>query len=69
MEFLKLNKILDLGDDYILVRHPFAQVEGELLIYQTTEESSDKDLLKYSDFSLKKRIRTDNTKYIYANAA
>jgi len=24
LEFLKLNKILDLGDDYILVRHPFA---------------------------------------------
>ena len=69
LEFLKLNKILDLGDNYILVRHPFAQVEGELLIYQAAEESSDKDLLRYPDFSLKKRVKTDNTKYIYANAA
>jgi hypothetical protein len=31
---LKLNKIEKLEEDYLLIAHPFPQMEGEMLLFQ-----------------------------------
>jgi hypothetical protein len=59
---MKENLIDSLGDNYILVNHPFPVIEGELLIYQYPEPDNlnDANELLYKDYSLKKRIKTKN---------
>lgn len=34
LEVLKVNKIEKLDDDYILIAHPFPQMEGEMILFQ-----------------------------------
>jgi len=64
LEFLKLNKIEPMGDDYLLVSHPYPQIEGEMLIFQpNADDKCDKDLLVYRDYSLKKRNKYFNPRY------
>ena len=64
---MKINQIETLSDNYLIVNHPFPQVEGEMLIYQKSElekgEKLDDDLLLYKDYSLKKRIKTQTNKF------
>ena len=33
LEILKLNKIEKLDDNYLLIAHPFPQIEGEMLLF------------------------------------
>ena len=33
LEILKLNRIEKLEEDYVLVAHPFPQMEGEMLLF------------------------------------
>jgi len=64
LEFLKLNKVEPLGDDFLLCKHPYPQIEGEMIIYQlNNDDKADKDLLAYRDYSLVKRQRWDSTRY------
>ena len=61
IQFLSLNMIEDLGEEYMLVHHPFPQIEGELLLYQKNlkDDSADEDILIYRDYSLNKRLVTN----------
>lgn len=53
-----------MGDDYLLVSHPYPQIEGEMLIFQpNADDKCDKDLLVYRDYSLKKRNKYFNPRY------
>lgn len=67
LRFLKINQIETLSDNYMIVTHPFPQVEGEMLIYQKPEldkgEKLDDDLLLYKDYSLKKRLKAQTNKF------
>ena len=57
---LKLNRIEKLDEDYVLVAHPYPQLEGEMLLFQiNTEEQEDKDCILYKDYSLRKRLTTE----------
>ena len=59
MEILKMNRIERLEEEYVLVVHPFPQMEGEMLLFQTIgSDQEDKDLIVYKDYSLRKRINT-----------
>jgi len=56
----KLNRIEKLDDNFILVAHPYPQMEGELLLFQIDPEiQQDKDLIVHKDYSLRKRIPTE----------
>ena len=58
----KLNRIEKLGDNFILVAHPYPQMEGELLLFQIDADpdvQADKDLIVHKDYSLRKRIPTE----------
>lgn len=60
LEMLKLNRIEKLDEDYVLVAHPYPQLEGEMLLFQiNTEEQEDKDCILYNDYSLRKRHTTE----------
>ena len=58
LEFLRTNRISKLDDNYVLLAHPFPQIEGEMLLFQQNIESEDKDIIIYQDFSLRKRMDT-----------
>lgn len=60
LEMLKLNRIEKLDEDYVLVAHPYPQLEGEMLLFQIrAEEQEDKECIIYNDYSLRKRITTE----------
>jgi hypothetical protein len=57
LEILKLNRIEKLEDEYVLLAHPYPQMEGEMLLLQTNAaDQQDKQLLVYRDYSLRKRL-------------
>lgn len=56
---LKLNRIEKLEpEDYVLVAHPYPQMDGEMLLFQIEQEIQEKDRIIYKDFSLRRRIET-----------
>jgi len=56
---LKLNRIEKLEEDFVLVAHPFPQMEGEMLLFQIIpDDQEDRETILYNDFSLRKRIKT-----------
>jgi hypothetical protein len=74
LQMQKLNRIEKLDEDYVLVAHPFPQLEGEMLLFQNIveddKENKDsnvdeetqkliKDCIIYKDYSLRKRIATE----------
>lgn len=60
LEMLKLNRIEKLDLDYVLVAHPYPQLEGEMLLFQMNpEESEDKECILYRDYSLQRRLLTE----------
>lgn len=59
LEIPKLNRIEKLDEDYVLVAHPFPQMEGEMLLFQIIpNEQESKEAIIYNDYSLRKRIAT-----------
>jgi len=58
LSFLKYNKIEALEGNYMLVCHPMPMVEGEMLImhYHVEDLKKEKDLIVYRDYSLVKRL-------------
>ena len=66
-----MNRIEKLEEDYVLVAHPFPQLEGEMLLFQNVFEDDKKDeddeeakqiqkeCIIYKDYSLRKRIATE----------
>ena len=65
LQMLKANRVEDLGMNYNIVQHPFPQIDGELLIFQSNlEDKADSDkVMVYRDYSLRKRIPPSNKKY------
>lgn len=60
---LKGVKIEKLDAKFLLVSHPFPQIEGEMLIFQPKkDDQSEEDLIVYRDYSLRKRIPTEEKK-------
>ncbi len=56
---LKASRVEKLDEDYVLIAHPFPQMEGEMLLFQVNpQDQEDKDLIVYKDYSLRKRIPT-----------
>lgn len=56
---LKLNRIEKLDEDYVLVSHPYPNLDGELLLFQIDpDEQEDKECIMYKDFSLRRRWKT-----------
>lgn len=51
LEILRNAEVEELDDDYLLVVHPFPQMEGEMLLFQNIEQES-KKCLYYRDYSL-----------------
>lgn len=60
LEILNGNIIQELDNEYLLVAHPFPQIQGELLLFQQREIGE--NLFVYRDFSLLKRQRTPAVK-------
>ena len=61
---LTKNRVEKLSSNYVLVQHPFPQIEGEMMIYQINDEDKPKDgTMTYRDFSLRKRIHTAVQKF------
>ena len=59
LEMLELNRIERFEEDYQLVVHPFPQMDGELILFQTNaNDQEDKNIIVYKDYSLRKRIET-----------
>jgi hypothetical protein len=60
LEILKANLIEKFEEEYILVAHPFPQMEGEMLLFQNAggDQVEDKELIIYKDYSLRKRLAT-----------
>jgi hypothetical protein len=59
ISFPKSSKIEKLEAKYLLVAHPYPQIEGEMLIVQPKKDDQpEKDLICYRDYSLRKRMHT-----------
>jgi hypothetical protein len=59
ISFPKSSKIEKLEAKYLLVAHPYPQIEGEMLIVQPKKDDQpEKDLICYRDYSLRKRMST-----------
>ncbi len=59
VQFAKSAKIEKLEAKYLLVAHPYPQVEGEMLIMQPKKDDQpEKDLICYRDYSLRNRMVT-----------
>ena len=55
--FTKNSKIEKLDAKYLLLAHPYPQLEGEMLVLQPKkEDQTDKDWVTYRDYSLRKRM-------------
>lgn len=63
LQLFKKLRIEDLDDNYMVAAHPFPQMEGELLVFQANakdqEENEDSAIMTYRDFSLMKRLETN----------
>ena len=61
LELLKNSRIQKLEDNYILVAHPYPQLEGETLLFQLNPEDvveKESETMIYRDYSLRKRNST-----------
>ena len=49
---------------YFLASHPYPKIEGEMIIFKPVkdDQTQGKDVIVYSDYSLRKRIETLLTK-------
>ena len=65
LEMLTANRLEDLGMSYNIVQHPFPQIDGELLIFQSNLEDkpSSEKVMVYRDYSLRKRIHPNSKKF------
>ena len=56
---MKKNLIEKLEQKYLLVSHPYPQVEGQMMIFlPKKDDQSESDQIIYRDYSLRKRIET-----------
>ena len=55
LDFLKAARIQKLEENYILMAHPYPQMEGELLLFQSNIEDQKGENTTYRDYSLVKR--------------
>lgn len=63
ISMMKGVKIEKLDSKFYLVSHPYPQVEGEMLVFQPKkDDQSEEDLIVYRDYSLRKRIPTEEKK-------
>lgn len=63
INMMKGVKIEKLDSKFYLVSHPFPQIEGEMLVFQPKkDDQSEEDLIVYRDYSLRKRIPTEEKK-------
>lgn len=60
---MKGNKVEKLDFKFLLVTHPFPQVEGEMIIFQMKKDDQDEeDLIVVRDYSLRKRLLVEEKK-------
>lgn len=52
---LKASRIQKFEENYLLMAHPYPQMEGELLLFQVNPEEQTGDNTTYKDYSLVKR--------------
>jgi hypothetical protein len=50
---MSYNIVQELDNDFIMVAHPFPQIQGEMLLFQ--HKNIDDNMLVYKDYSLLKR--------------
>ena len=57
-----MKKVLieKLNGKYFLASHPYPKIQGEMIIFKPkkSDQGKDKDIITYTDFSLRKRIET-----------
>ena len=59
LEVMKQIKVEKLDDDYLLIAHPFPQMDGEMLLFQqNNKDQTMKDVTVIRDYSLRKRYIT-----------
>lgn len=68
LELLKAARIQKLEENYILMAHPYPNMEGELLLFQANVEDQSGENTVYRDYSLVKRKATPSGKNIVNSA-
>lgn len=61
LDLLKAARIQKLEENYMLMAHPYPQMEGELLLFQANIEDQSGENTTYRDYSLVKRRAMSNT--------
>ena len=57
LQLLKASRIQKLEENFLLMVHPYPQIEGELLLFQVKVDEQEGDFMTYRDFSLVKRMQ------------
>ena len=70
LELLKSAKVQKLEENYILMAHPYPQMEGEMLLFQANPEDQKPEVegIIYRDYSLVKRTPIAASGKIVASA-
>ena len=68
LDFLKAARIQKLEENYILMAHPYPQLEGELLLFQANVEDQSGENTTYRDYSLVKRRTITSSGKLAASA-